>query len=73
VWRGVGYLTYGLHTIEKKYDNWEDAKKDWTGLLKTREMHRKRESFRKELPILVFGVLLWFYIIWKILTLFFKK
>ena len=72
--RGVGYLTYGLHTIENKYDNWEDAQKDWTGLLKANEMHWKRETFRKELPTLVFGVLSWSCIIILIIwTLFFKK
>jgi hypothetical protein len=58
--RGVGFLSRHIHTIDKKYERWEDASGDWKSLLKSRDNERKGREFWE----VVGGVLGWIVLIY---------
>lgn len=59
--RGVSRMSSRIHTIQKKYDQWQDAAKDWKALLDKRDrLSRDREM----MALAIRGLLGWGLIIY---------
>lgn len=65
--RGVSRYSYYVHTIEKKYEDWQDAVRDWKALIDDQERERVGKEQLRELGIMIKGIFGWVMLIYIVL------